>query len=142
MKKQWIIILCLPLLLGACAKYAEEKPTACMMMQIISGKDDAGRDIYTETSSAEVGQSVYFGHCSDADKFAIYPGDLGHVYGEEHALGYNLNFIDNAFVNYAYDSIGTFTVTMVATNTSSGSPDVTFTRDVLTATITISAASK
>lgn len=125
MKKYFSIIITTLLgLLSSCQDYSPEKPQACLIISVITGYNQNGQPIYQETNTCKVGQAVYFSSCSTADKFAVYSGASGAVYGEAKAIGSSLSSDPDAIVSKVYTSPGTYTVTLVATNFSMGSTDV------------------
>lgn len=132
-----LIILAIAIFLSACQDYEPDTPEACMTISRISGYNENGQAIYEESSTFSVDETVIISSCDFADKFAVYYGKEGSVYGQDGAVGTSLSSDPDAIVSTTYDTTGTFTVTLIATNYSMGSTDVELVRSVISSDIQI-----
>ena len=129
MKKYVIFLLSM---VCACQEYDATAPDPCLRAEASSG--EAG---LMETTTFQVGEPVTISSCGNADLYAIYTGDEGHVYGDDGATGVNLSHDKDAVYEYTYSTPGTYQLTLVATNTSTGSTEVETNIKIVTQQITI-----
>ena len=128
----------------SCQNYDVEEPDACVLVERLVG------DEFESATTFSVGEDVYISSCGDADLYSVWYGDAGNDYTLKDDrdvdddgntiwtnTGTNLSIGFDAHVVHAYDAPGTYTITLVATNTSRGSTDVEFMVKTAEQTITI-----
>ena len=120
-------------MLVACEDLSPETPNACLQMEILV----EGTDEYSISTTASVGESVFFSSCGSADKYALFTGDSGHDYDNPDDVGAYFSDAEGTRYQYSYEAAGTYTVVLVATNMSIGSTDVETASDITSLEINI-----
>ena len=138
-----IIIICSGL--GySCQDYSAVTPSACLTVEVKSGES------LVEASSVKVGEEVLISSCADADMFSVWTGDPGADYSKKDERGTDSNNNvtwtnkgtalspkDGASISKRYSVPGTYTITLIATNTSTGSTDLELRTSIAQKTITV-----
>ncbi len=143
-KHIFILLVAIAACTWSCQNYDAQPPNTCVLVEALNG------DQYETASNFKVGEDVYISSCGDADLYAVWYGDAGNDYAgkddrgtddEGNVIwtntGSNLSIENNAHVVHAYATAGSYTITLVATNTSRGSTDVELIRETVTQVVTI-----
>ena len=139
-----ILLLVLTTCTWSCQSYDVVDPVACVQVERLVG------DEFEPGTTFTVGEDVFISTCGDADLYSVWYGDAGNDYSlkddrgtDENGVtiwtntGTNLSIGFDAHVVHAYDVAGTYTITLIATNTSRGSTDVEFLVKTVEQVITI-----
>lgn len=70
-----------------------------------------------DTAAYQVLSPVEFRNQGAGQTFVVYPGDAGHVYGQQNSRGYTTDISGN--FTYFYNAIGTYTAVWVASSIKS-----------------------
>lgn len=133
MKKDlnYIVLILILVLTVSCEKNDVPEPTACFESSL---------------TTAEVGESITFQTCNEADFYSIWTGDEGHDYSkrpevftdyepDKYTRTDNGIAVDESY-DYTYDNPGTYTVVWVASNVGDDGEILKQTTAEITITIT------
>lgn len=142
--KIFFLLFIFSIAIFSCRDYSPSAPDACVMVEKMV------EDQLVETSTFKVGEEVIISSCGSADSYAIWTGDPGADYSKKDERGVdkdgntswtntgtNLSIKQGAQVVKVYSTPGSYTITLVATNSSTGSTDVEFIVAIDQKTITI-----
>lgn len=132
-KIKYIALLFLCVAAFACQDYSPSAPDACVKIEkMVNGE-------LIEATDFKVGEQVFISSCGNADLYAVWTGDDGSDYSKKDERGTDsngnttwtnkgtgLSIKDGAQVVKLYKTAGSFKITLVATNTSTGDTDVEF----------------
>ena len=139
-----ILLMAIAACTWSCTDYSVSEPDACVLVERLNG------DMLEAATTFAVGEDVYISSCGDADLYSVWYGDTGSDYTMKDDRettddgtvvwtnhGTNLSIAADAHVAHAYSEPGTYTIVLVATNSSMGSTDPELSRKTAEQTITI-----